>query len=372
MSIEAISRDSAGTVTAHGNVAASLLKGGVASIARRRIFVDTDGTSCINVYKGDLYGDGRSNPKNWKAEPAAYHGITAYGTLRREEWLQLDKALMGVRDYRLGGVQDLIDRGLTYDLNGMGTTVFEYHDVGDAFETQMSMDALSRGPGDRLEFKSVYLPLPIIYVDFDINERVLQSSRNLGSPLDTSSVERAGRRVMESVEDLLFKADVDYAYGGGQIYSYLNHPDRNTATAKPWNANDKSAKGIIDDVLAWKLALIEDRFYGPYMLYIPTKYETLLDADYDAQTPGTTIRERIMKISNIEGIKVIDTLPENNIVFVQLSSDTVRLVRGMEMQILEWGDEGGLSTHYKVMTIQVPQVRSTQAKRSGLLHVSLS
>ena len=375
MSIEAISRDSAGTITAHGTVAASLLKGGPQSMARRRIFVDTDGTSCINVYKGDVHGDGRTNPKNWKAEPAAYHGITAYGTLRRDEWLQLDKALMGVRDYRLGGVQDLLDRGLTYDLNGMGTTVFEYHDVGDAFETQMSMDALSRGPGDRLEFKSVYLPLPIIYVDFDINERVLQSSRNLGSPLDTSSVERAGRRVAESVERLLFSADDAYSYGGGTIHSYLTHPQRNQVSGNnviAWNNNGKTPKGIIDDVLAWKLALIEDRFYGPYMLYIPTKYETLLDADYDAQTPGTTIRERIMKISNIEGIKVIDTLPDNNIVMVQLTSDTVRLIRGMEMQILEWGDEGGLSTHYKVMTIQVPQVRATQAGRSGVLHVTLT
>jgi hypothetical protein len=79
-----------------------------------------------------------------------------------------------------------------------------------------------------------------------------------------------------------------------------------------------------------------------------------------------------MKISNISGIKVIDTLPANNIVFVQLQSDVVRLVRGMDMQILEWGDEGGLSTHYKVMTIQVPQVRATQAGRSGVLHVTLS
>ena len=369
--IEAVNY-SDGAVNAYGSVANAMLNG---RRAKHRVFLNKDGDSCINVYQGDISGKGPKDPANWKVAYAKDHGITTYGTLRREEWLHLDRALLGVRDYRLGGVMDLVDMGLTYDVNGMGTTVLEYHDVSDAFESQMSMDALSRGPGDKLEYTSTYLPLPIIYVDFDINERILSSSRALGSPLDTSMVERAGRRVIESVENLLF-TDETYSFGSGTIYSYLNHPKRNTYTLHAkWNDTGATADKMVSDVLTMKQTLINNRYFGPYKLYIPTAYETVIDADYDKQTPGTTIRERIEKISGLSGIKVIDSLPIDTMLLVQLTSDVVRLVRGMEMQILEWGDEGGLSTHYKVMTIQVPQLRvpqpvSGKTQKGGWIHAN--
>ena len=110
--------------------------------------------------------------------------------------------------------------------------------------------------------------------------------------------------------------------------------------------------------------------YGPWQLYIPTGYETRLDNDYDTTTPGTTIRERIMKIDGIKGIKVIDTLTADNVLLVQMTSDVVRLVRGMGIQNVEWQTEGKFITNYKVMTIQVPQIRSDQNGKSGIVHMS--
>jgi hypothetical protein len=39
---------------------------------------------------------------------------------------------------------------------------------------------------------------------------------------------------------------------------------------------------------------------------------------------------------------------------------------------VEWQTEGGLITKYKVMTIQVPQVRADQDGNSGIVHGGIS
>ena len=346
---------------AHGDLAAYMMQQGRLDPGQMRPYIGKDGRPYVTVYKG---GD--------PAKPSSYQAVpTTYATLRRDEWKQLDDAILKISESRLVGVQDLVSRGLVYSLgNAMGTTVLEWHDVSDAMEAELTMDGVTRTQGDRPVFTTNYLPLPIIHVDYEINARVLAASRKLGNPLDTTSAERAARKVAEKLEAMLF-TNTTYGFGGGTIYSYINHPDRNTVTLSTnWDASAKTAAEILDDVLSMKQASINAYHYGPWVLYIPTAYETVLDEDYDTTTPGTTIRERILKISGIQDVKVIDTLPDDNVLLVQMTSDVVRLVRGMGIQNVEWTTEGKMITKYKVMTIQVPQIRSDQAGNSGIVHLS--
>jgi len=329
-----------------------------------RPFIAEDGKAYMTIYTGGSV----TNPKNYHSVPLQ----TNAATLRRDEWKQLDSALLGLKESRLGGVQDLIDAGLTYQIgNGMGSTVLEYHDVSDALEADMTMDGVTRAQNDRPVYTTNYLPLPIIHADYEMNARVLAASRNMGAPLDTTLAERAGRKVLEKLENMLFTATT-YKYGGGTIYSYLNHPSRNLLTlAQNWDASGKTGAEIIQDVINIKQALINKHCFGPFKIYIPTLYETVLDEDYDTSGQSTqTIRERIMKIEGVAGIKVIDTLPVNTILGVVMQSDTVRLVQGMGMQNVEWQTEGKMITKYKVMTIQVPQIRADQEGNCGIVHLS--
>jgi uncharacterized linocin/CFP29 family protein len=236
----------------------------------------------------------------------------------------------------------------------------------------MTMDGISRGENDRPVYSTNYLPIPIIHADYEINSRALAASRSLGNPLDTTMAERAARKVSQYLENLLF-TDESYSFGGGVIYSYLNHPSRNPVTITAWDDSAKTARGIVDDVLAMKQAAIDAKHYGPYKVYIPTAYETVLDEDYeDTGTTSTnkTIRQRILEINNIQDIKVVDTLTANNVVLVQMTQDVVRLVRGMPIQNVEWSVEGKFINKYKVMTIQVPQVRADQEGNSGVVHAA--
>jgi hypothetical protein len=117
-------------------------------------------------------------------------------------------------------------------------------------------------------------------------------------------------------------------------------------------------------------AAINDRMYGPYMLYIPTAYQTVLDKDYnDYKTK--TIRQRILEIEGIKGIKVIDRLTANNVLLVQMTQDVVRNIKGLPIQIVEWAAEGKFIQKYKVLTIEVPQIRADYENRCGIVHGSL-
>ena len=149
----------------------------------------------------------------------------------------------------------------------------------------MTMDGVTRSRGGRTVFQHNYLPIPIIHSDYEINARALSASRSLGNPLDTYAAENAARRVAEKLEDMLF-TDTTYSYGEtdarsrNTIYSYVNFPDKNDIVLSVnWDDSSKTGADIIADVLSMKQASIDDYHWGPWKLYIPTAYETVLDSD---------------------------------------------------------------------------------------------
>lgn len=357
---------------ATGQVAGMLQSNGRMDLGRMRPFIGSDGRTYVSVYKG---GDPKS-PESYSTV-----AVNAGATLRRDEWKALDMAIIEPTRYRLGGRDDLISKGLVYNLgNGLGTTVLEWHDVSEAMDVSLTMDGITRGNNDTVVFQHNYLPLPILHADYEINARLLATSRNMGHPLDTTLAERAARRILEYQEKMLF-TDITYSFGEkdsrsrNTIYSYVNFPDRNQVNLSiAWDSSAMTGPGIVQDVMEMKAASIAAYHYGPWMLYVPANYESALDNDYVGSNPDTnaniTIRDRIMKISGIQGIKVVDTLASDNVLLVQMTPDVVRLVRGMGMQNVQWSEEGNMVTKFKVMTIEVPQLRSDQNGRCGIVHLA--
>ncbi len=340
---------------------------GKADVGKKRPFIGKDGRSYVSIYIGGAPDD----VANYKTIP-----ININATLRRDEWKALDDAVIMVGRYRLGGIEDLISKGLTYNLgNAMGTTVLEWHDVSDALTADLTMDGITRGKNDQVNYQTNYLPIPIIHVDYEINTRLLNASRNMGNGLDTTLAERAARRVAEKLENMLF-TDTTYAFGTkddrdrNKIYSYINHPDRNTVNLSiHWDHSGVTGAMIIQDIQDCIQAGVDSYHHGPFQMYIPTGYQRKLEDDYTTYYPGT-IRERILKLSAIAGIKVIDSLPADNVILVQMTPDVVRLVRGLGLTNLQYGQEADMITKFKVLTIQVPQIRSDQNGKCGVIHLA--
>lgn len=299
------------------------------------------------------------------------NALRTNATLRKDEWIHFDTAVVMAAQERLVAVGDLMSRGLTLPIgNGLGKTVLEYEDASDIEDAQVSMDGITRGDNDRIEYDLKQLPLPIVHKDFQINSRVLAASRTLGQPLDTSNAELAARKVSEKVEDILMNGLSTFTFGGGSIFGLTDHPNRNTVTLTTnWDASGKTGEQILKDVRDMKQRSIDDLHFGPWMLYIPTNYETVLDDDFKAET-DKPLRQRIKEISNIIDIRVADKLANDNVVLVQFTSDVIRMVEGLPVTTVEWQSEGGMIFHFKVMTILVPQVRADQEGLSGVVHLA--
>jgi uncharacterized linocin/CFP29 family protein len=327
-----------------------------------RPYIGTDGRSYLTVMRRD--------PKSGLIVPRAIPTNNA-ATLRKDEWKQFDEAVVKAAELRLGAVQDLISRGLVYRItNGLGKMVLEYEDQSSMSDAEVNMDGVTRADGDRVVWDIKYLPLPIISKPFQITARVLAASRERGDALDTANAELAAFKVAEKAEDMLINGLSTYTFGGGTIYGLSDVTSANSVTLSVnWDASAKTAAGIVDDVISMKQSAINARHYGPYGLYIPTAYETVLDGDYDS-TRGNTIRQRIEALDKIDFVKVNDKLAANTVVLVQLTVDTVRMVEGLPLQTVEWQTEGNMVFHYRVMTILVPQVRADQNSRSGVVVLS--
>ena len=335
--------------------------GNLNTFAMRPFLDEKTGRSFVTRFVG---GD----PK----DPKCYHAVPVQrnATLRRDEWKQLDDALLTVANTRLDGVQDLIDNGLVFDLggNGMATTVLEHHTKDQPFTATLSMDGVVRGDNDRPNYETVYTPLPINHVDFMLTAREIAVSRKLGNPLNVDNAIDAARAVMLKREQMLF-TNITYKFGGGTIYSYINHPHRNTVSmGTNWNAD--TVANIYTDVKAMKAALIAKNQFGPFALYYPQDCETKFDDDYSTTTAtNMTLRERVLKMQNMKICKAVDTLPTGNAVMVNLSTNTVRLVRGMALTNLEWSTDP-MVFNYKAMAIEIPQVRADASNQCGVCHCS--
>jgi len=341
-----------------GNVAANLMQHDF-NVNTLRPFIGNDGRSYLSV----IGNDGKLS-----SVPVA----NANATLRHEDWLSIDAAVRKAAKPRLKAVGDLVNAGLTYRVpNGMGKTVLAYEKQSDINDASISMDGLREGENDRPEYEITNLPLPIIHKDFQFSARQLSTSRNSNTPLDTTMAELAARKVAEEAEKLLLGELDTYTYGGGTIYGYTNFPSRLTKTFTSPTAGGWTASTFVDEILDARQQLRGAYHYGPYMLYVNSAWDAYLDDDFKAAS-DITLRERVMKIDGISGIKTLDYLSTDyDLVLLQMTPDVAREVIGMDMTTVQWETDGGMLIHFKVMTIMVPQMRDDINDNTGVLHGSV-
>lgn len=292
-------------------------------------------------------------------------------TLRHEEWKFFDQALVQEALIRLVGVGDLHAAGLTLPVpNAMGKMVVGYEKIDFMGEAAVSLDGLlTRTDNDRQEFSLNQVPLPIIHKDFFLNLRTLAASRNGATPLDTTQAGTAGRVVVEKAEKILFNGGP--VFGGLFTYGYLTHPDRNSYTftsGKSWDNVTKSGADFLTDLQGAINALVADRMYGPYGVYIPGNAGVNLDNDFKAF--GTqTIRQRLEAVTGVSFIHVADQLPGEHVVVVQLTPDVVKWIQGETLQTVQWDAAGGFKINFKAFMIGAPLIRSDAAGRCGVCEI---
>lgn len=296
----------------------------------------------------------------------------AVATLRRDEWMQIDDVVVRAARNRLRLVADIRGAGLEYRVNGMSKTVLETSTMTRVGKATLSMDPARMSEGDRPEFDQTYLPLPICHYDFYFNLREIAVSRNGQQPLDTVMVEEAGISVAEELEQLTLGTLPSYSYGGGTIYGLLNFPGRATTTLTDPTDSGWNGALLIDEILAMRKASTDRRRYGPWVLYVSPDWDLYLDSDYSAAKGENTLRQRILAIEGITEIRQLDYLTGLQFILVEMTARNLRMVVGLEMTTLQWDSIGGMRQNFKVMALQVPQLRMDGDGNSGIVHGSVA
>lgn len=343
---------------AQGTVASRLMQNGF-NVNILRPYIGSDGHSYVTVM-------------NAKGEPEAIR-TNATATLRKDDWKLLDTAVLTAARQRLKFVADLRRRGLTFNIpNGMSKTVLETERMTDPGEATISMDGLRQGKGDRPEFDLTNLPLPILHSDFEFSARQVMVSRNGGTPLDTAMAEASSRRVAELAERLALGTYGTYTFGGGTIYGLRNFPQNLSQSLTDPTDTGWTPEDLVDEILEMRQKLYNARHYGPFVIYSALNWDRFLDKDYSAQKGDNTLRERIRAINGIEDVITLDFLEDYDLIMVQLTTDVIREVIGMDFTTVQWETMGGLQLNFKVMAILVPQIRADINNRTGICHGAVS
>lgn len=348
---------------------------------------------CVTVNTGRFVTDNKTGRMEAVYQEVKIADLMARGiyspvfnatSLRKEDWIQLDKKVVLAARQRLrlwGALSSRVPYG---GFNGMSKMTLEYEAMSDPGRAHVDFDGLTAGSNDAPLWSLRSLPLPIIHADFNISARKLAISRSGGTPIDASMGEASGRRVGEMVEQLALGTETGPTYGtvstgptahtGASVVQGLtNFTYRLTKTnmTVPTGSNPEVT---VNEVLAAREQLYTAKYYGPYTIFHSTDWDQYLDNDYarlGGSNANMTLRDRIRKIDGIEDVQRLDFLTSTfTMVFVQITSDVIEAVNGMDIQTVQWETVGGMQLNFKVMCIQVPRLKFDYNSNTGILHAT--
>lgn len=349
----------------NGPGGASLALSGLDSLAKRP-YINARGESVITVHSGF---DEQGQPTY------AERRIQTNATLRRDEWLRIDQAVMESYRERTGVVEALRSAGLTYNVGGLGVIVSAYEKSSEITDAELTMDGESQVDQDRQEFAISGVPIPIIQKPFRIGERQLMASRTMGAGLDVSTGQEAARAVLRASEKLiLFGSTMGAQTVDGTTYTVTgltNFTPRALASMGDWSSGTYTPEQILADILNFvRILETQERRFGPFLLIIPGAYAWRFRQDFKA-LGERTLGERVMAEPAIRSIVVTDHLPEGQVLMVQPSTDVLDLATAAGLTTIQWSSPSGWTNFFQTYEAFAPRLKSDFDGHCGILHATV-
>ncbi len=295
--------------------------------------------------------------------------IAANATLRKDEWEMIDARINEVLRERLTIVDDLRAKGLV-TLVSLGTMLRVTERLKDFDGAQISFDGDTAPQKDRPSFLKDTIPVPVISKDFSISWRQLEASRTRGEPLDTTAARQAARKVRDQLQDL-FVNGLDQGPNGNTIPGLVNAASRvQISLGTNWDA---SGAAIVDDVRRMLDGAYAVSLFGPFTLYVPKNYWGVLQDDYSTSKGDRIFLERLTAFVDIDAVRPLDSLADDNVILVQLTEDVLDLSEAQAITTVQW-DKNPFVTNFRVLTVAGPHIKTIQNDAGtavhGIVHLS--
>lgn len=289
----------------------------------------------------------------------------ANAMLGREQWENIDQAVIKMARLRLNAWQDVISAGAVTT-----TTLAEWLSTwkvsSEMEEADVTMDFETQTSEDRTERKHYSVPLPIISKSFSYGRREILTAERFGANLETNEAEEAAQSVAEKLEEILIDGNSNIVLEGNSIDGYTSITGRYSDTAE-------GDFGTIDNIYPTFTGLVKTlgdrRFRGPFMVYMhSTQFTEMLDIYSDGT--GDSALDRVLRIPQIAGIKINDQITAGEIVAVQLTKDVVDIRKALALETRRWEKADGSRVWFKVMVAAVPRIKINFNGYTGIAHLT--
>lgn len=174
--------------------------------------------------------------------------------LTTEEWNQVDQVVVQVAKSRLVG------RRFINVFGPLGAGIQCYHQDIFAGADSGEISLLGEEEIHPVHVESrKYMPIPIIFKDFWVNWRDIETSRNFSLPLDTSAAAGAANFVAQTEDDLILNGSEKLNLEG-----LMNAKWRNTVPLLNWDDPGAAFQNVVDATRK----LIDGGFYGPFTMVV--------------------------------------------------------------------------------------------------------
>lgn len=245
--------------------------------------------------------------------------------LTDEEWNSLDQTVIQVARGQLVG-RRVLD---VFGPLGIGIQTVDYDEYRDHCPAVVDFfGEPGEGTCDRLVAKRrIHTPIPLLYKDFVLFLRDLESWRRIGLPVDFTAAAAAASEVAFMEDQLIFQGKAEI----GQV-GLLSAEGRISLPARNWQEVSAGFQDVVDA----RARLLEAGFYGPYAVVLNPLWYAALHRIFDG-----TGRLEIEQVRGLADAGVFQTsaLPPNRAVVLAVGFQNFDLAVAQDLTVGFLGPE---------------------------------
>jgi len=178
----------------------------------------------------------------------------AEAPLLEEEWAAVDKVVVDVARRALCGRRFI----QIFGPRGAAVQDVDYDTVQGLGDAEVTVLGDESGSAVRAH-RRIHENIPIIYKDFVLYWRDLETARMMNMPIDVSAAAAAAAYVAREEDNLIFYGSQGLGYEG--LFTVKGHQ---TMKARDWSVSGNAFQDIVDA----RVRLLDHGFYGPYALAV--------------------------------------------------------------------------------------------------------
>jgi uncharacterized linocin/CFP29 family protein len=207
------------------------------------------------------------------------------------------------------------------------------------------VDLLGENEGEALTIANRwFLPLPLLYKDFWVHWRDLESSRKLGVPLDVGKSAAAAAATAQAEDRLVFDGEPSLGLPG-----LRNVEGRQSLPMSDWGTMGRAFADVVEGVRV----LTQSGFTGPYALAVSPRLYADLNRIFGAT--GVLELEQVEKLAR-RGVFPTAVLPEPAALLVDSGAQNLDLAVGLDLSTA-YVESNNLNHRFRVVESLVLRVR---------------